>query len=170
MVIEEIIPNIPKGKKAVEHAYSNCAKLKKFVTVSSNEFTSHLEKAKSDLSSIGADYKDENWDWVIVKSYYAMHHAINCLLVKLMGYYCNDHICAIITLKHFELLPDSLYLKLRNINAKFSDFTGFDVSYSLRKISQYDVRKWKNISKQDAEAIYKVAKELIAFVEWRCYT
>lgn len=69
----------------------------------------------------------------------------------------------------FNNCRENLYQKLRNINTKFSDFTGFDVTYTLRKISQYDVRKWKDITEKDADSIYSLAKELISFIEKRCY-
>lgn len=169
MVIEELVPKLPKTEKSIKCAYESCLNLKKFVFVESKEFAAHLEKAKSDLKSAETDYKAESWDWVIVKAYYAIHHAINALLVKSKGFYSKDHICAILALKSFELIPEVLYQKLRKIDAKFSDFTGFDITYTLRKISQYDVRKWKDISATDAKSIYSLAKELIAFIEERCY-
>lgn len=169
MVIEEIVPQLPKTKEGVENSYNSCNNLKKFIGNDNNEFKNNLEKAKSDLSKVKSDYDAESWDWVIIKSYYAMHHAINSMLIKFKGFYSKDHICAIIALKYLDLLPEDIYLKLRNINAKFSDFTGFGVTYSLRKISQYDVNKWKNISKKDADAVYNSAKELISYIEKRCY-
>ena len=166
-MLEKIVPKLPKTKEAIARAFENCSK--KFVTVSNEEFKAHLEKSKSDLASISNDYVKNSWDWVIVKAYYAIHHAANALLVKFNGFYSKDHICAILALKYSELLPETLYQKLRKINAKFEDFTAFDVSYILRKISQYDVTEWKALSKQDAESICAFAKEFVAFVEERCY-
>ena len=91
------------------------------------------------------------------------------MLVKSQGFYSKDHICAILALNYLKLISESFYKKLREINTKFSDFTGFEISYSLRKLSQYDVLKWKSINKKDAEQIYSLAKELILFVEVECY-
>lgn len=170
MVIEELISKLPKTSKGIENAYKNCSRLKRLIRVKNSEFSAHLEKAKSDLAKIKSDYDNRAWDWVIIKSYYSIHHAINALLVKVKGFYSKDHICAILALKYFELIPNDIYKKLRLIDKKFSDFRGFDITYSLRKISQYDVRKWKRISKKDAETIYYLAKEIVSYVEERCYT
>lgn len=167
MVIEEIVPNLPKKAERIQKAYESCSE--RFITVSKEEFSAHLEKSKSDLANVESDFLKGSWDWAIIKSYYATHHAINALLIKEKGFYSKDHICAILALKFFEILPVVLYQELREINAKFSDFTGFDVSYTLRRISQYDVRKWKQVSKNDAEAIYSLAKKIVAFVEEECY-
>lgn len=168
-LIEEIIPTLPKKKEKIKKGYENCEKARKYVVVSKEEFKLHLEKAKSDLSKIQADYENEAWDWVIIKAYYAIHHAINALLIKFNGFYSKDHFCAILALKNFELIPKNIYEKLRKISTKFSDFTGFEITYSLRKISQYDVEKWKQLSKEDALKIYNFAKEFVSFVERRCF-
>lgn len=169
MVIEELIPQLPKTKKGIENAYGNCRRLKRFISVEEDEFESHLEKAKSDLSKVKADFDTEGWDWAIIKSYYSVHHAINAMPVRFKGFYSKDHICAILALKYFDLLSEDLYTELRKIHTKFSDFTGFDITYALRKISQYDVKKWKQVSKEDAEAVHGFARKLVSFVEERCY-
>jgi len=169
MVIEEVVPQLPQKPERVRAAYGNCASLGKFVGVQAGEFSSHLEKAKSDLRSVDADFSREQWDWAIVKSYYAIHHAMNALLIKERGFYSKDHLCAILALTFFDVLPSGLYSELREIHAKFADFTGFDVMYSLRKIGQYDVRKWKQLSRSDAESVYLLAKKIVPFIEERCY-
>ena len=168
-MIDDIISTLPKSKEKIEKSYTNCEKLKKYVAIGNSEFVSHLEKAKSDLSSIETDFQQEKWDWVIIKAYYSIHHAINTLLIKFLGFYSKDHFCSILALKNFELIDEDTYKKLKNISTKFSDFTGFEISYSLRKISQYDVEKWKQISKEDASKVYDFAKEFVAFVEKRCF-
>ncbi len=168
-MIEEIIPQLPKTEDRVKNAYESCSNTGKFINVKNEEFSAHLEKAKSDLKNVGADFEKQAWDWVIIKSYYAMHHAINALLIKEKGFYSKDHICAILALKFHELIPVETYNMLREINSKFSDFSGFDITYTLRKISQYDVRKWKSLSKADAESIHLVSKEIVSYVEQRCY-
>lgn len=167
MVIEDVVPQLPQKEERIKKAYENCQE--KFVSVNTEEFSAHLEKAKSDLANVEADFLKEAWDWAIIKSYYSIHHAINALLIKEKGFYSKDHICAILALKFFELIKPEIYDKLRAINAKFSDFTGFDVTYTLRKISQYDVRKWKQLSRKDADSVYSLAKEIVVFVEQRCY-
>jgi len=170
MVIEELVSQLPKTKESIAKSYESCDTQKRFVKVGKDSFLPHLEKAKSDLSRITPDMENGYWDWVIIKSYYATHHAINALLVKSLGFYSKDHICAILALKNHELLPDELYNKLRSINAKFSDFTGFDITYSLRKISQYNVMRWKSLTKNDARAAYSLADEMVRFAEERCHS
>ena len=169
MVIEEVVPHLPKSSEAIRKAYASCETTGRFIEVGKGAFLPHLEKAKSDLSRVRPDMENGYWDWVIIKSYYSMHHAINALLVATIGFYSKDHFCAILALKNSEIIPAELYAKLRKINAKFSDFTGFDVTYSLRKISQYDVARWKTVTMSDAEAVYGLAKEMAAFAERRCY-
>lgn len=168
-MIEDIIPTLPMNKTSVFKGFCNCRKLKKYIITSNKEFIVHLEKAKNDLYKIKSDYENEAWDWVIVKAYYALHHAINSLLIKFRGFYSKDHFCAILALKNFDLVPQNIYENLRKISVKFSDFTGFEISYSLRKISQYDVIKWKQLSKEDASKIYNFTKEFVSFVEKRCF-
>ncbi|MCX6742447.1 MAG: HEPN domain-containing protein [Candidatus Pacearchaeota archaeon] len=168
-MIDNIISTLPKNKESISKGFCNCRKLKKYILVSKEEFNLHLEKAKSDLSQILVDYENEAWDWVVIKAYYAIHHAINALLIKFQGFYSKDHFCAILALKNFDLVPQNIYENLRKISTKFSDFTGFEISYSLRKIGQYDVTKWKQLSKEDASKIYNFTKEFVSFVEKRCF-
>ncbi len=168
-MIEEFVSNLPKTREGVKSAFENCSSRAKFIEAAKTEFKNHLEKAKSDLRSIENDFSTEFWNWVVVKSYYAMHHAANALLIKSGGMFSKDHICAIIALKHSELLPDDFYERIRKIHAKFSDFTAFEAAYNIRKIGQYDVVRWKEIKKADAEVFFGLAKEFIAFAEARCY-
>lgn len=169
MVLEEIISQLPKNSEAIKKVFENCLERKKFIEIKKEEFITHLEKAKSDLKNIANDYEKKAWDWVVIKSYYAIHHAINALLVNKRGFFSKDHICGVIALKNFEIIDEAFYNKLKEINEKFSDFTAFDIMYSLRKLSQYDVIKWKDLSESDAKSIYSFAKEFISFVERKCY-
>lgn len=169
-LIEQIISKLPKTKSGLSGYFNNCKLRKKFIYVEKKEFKKHLEKAKNDLRSIKNDYENKSWDWVVIKSYYVIHHSANSLLIKDKGFFSKDHICTIIALKFFELIPLSFYQKLQKIYNKFSDITAFDIIYSLRKFSQYDTEKWKEITKKDADLIYLFAKEFLSFVEERCYS
>lgn len=151
MVLEEIKARIPKRKKAIKTFYESCTSRKKFIKVENTEFIIHLEKAKHDLQRAVEEFKDECWDWTIIKAYYAIHHAANALLVKRTGFFSKDHVCLIVSLKHLEVIPDDFYEKLRSLHSRFSDFSAFELVYSLRKISQYNIVKWKELSKSDAE-------------------
>jgi uncharacterized protein (UPF0332 family) len=119
-----------------------------------------LEKAKHDLSRAIKEFNDECWDWTIVKAYYSIHHAANALLIKKEGIFSKDHICLVIALKNLGLIPNEFYEELRKIHSKFSDFTAFELAYSLRKVSQYNVTKWKELSKEDAKIILEFCKKI----------
>lgn len=45
------------------------------------------------------------------------------------------------SLKMIVLVSDDFYRELKNIYSNFSDYFAFELTYSLRKISQYDVVK-----------------------------
>lgn len=169
MVLDELDSHLPRTAQELENAHRACDERKKFISVPNREFAAYLEKAKSDLERVESDYLAEGWDWVVVKSYYAIHHASNALLVRFQGKFSKDHICTILALKRLNLIPASFYDGMRAIYSKFSDFTAFDLTYLMRKVGQYDVRKWKDIDKNDADAIYSFAKEFLGFAEKRCY-
>ncbi|MGC8812551.1 MAG: HEPN domain-containing protein [Candidatus Aenigmatarchaeota archaeon] len=165
MVLEELSSKLPKRKRAIKSFYETCLSRKKFIKVESSEFSIHLEKAKHDLQRAIKEFEDECWDWTIIKAYYSIHHAANALLVKKAGFFSKDHVCLIISLKHLELIPNEFYEELRTLYSKFSDFSAFELVYSLRKISQYNIIKWKELSKKDAEIVLEFAKKFVKFVE-----
>ncbi len=168
-MLDETVSQLPKTEVGIKNAFESCSGRQKYIQVQNADFRLYLEKAKSDLKNIENDYRVGAWDWVIVKSHYSIHHASNAILVKSKNFFSKDHICTILALKNFELITKDLYSGLRKINEKFSDFTAFDITYLLRKAGQYDVRKWKDITKADADQIYSLAKEFVAFVEEACY-
>jgi uncharacterized protein (UPF0332 family) len=165
MVLEEIGSKLPKREKSIKAYYETCISRKKFIKIDSSEANLHLEKAKHDLSRAIKEFNDDCWDWTIVKAYYSIHHAANALLIKKEGMFSKDHICLVIALKNLGLIPNEFYEELRKIHSKFSDFTAFELAYSLRKVSQYNVTKWKELSKEDAKIILEFAKTFVKFVE-----
>ena len=169
-MLEEMIPRLPRKESSIKKAFESCKSRGRFVPVDSKKFSAHLEKAKSDLAKISYEMDHRAWDWVIVKSYYSMHHALNALLVKFQGIYSKDHYCAILAIKEKELITEDIYKEFRKIDSQFSDFTGFDVTYTLRKIGQYDVKEWKGITERDAQAVYSIAKRIVEYAEERCYS
>ena len=84
MVFEEIRTRLPKRRKTIKNFYETCISRKKFIKVESEEFIIHLEKAKHDLERAIKEFKDECWDWTIIKPYYAIHHAANFLTFPLL--------------------------------------------------------------------------------------
>lgn len=167
-ILEEINVKFPKNMEKIEKSYVNCKNRKKYIEVEKEEYKNHLEMAKNDLSSIKCDFESMNWRWVITKSYYAIFHATNALLIYKEGFYSKDHNCATIALKKDELIPPNIYTELGNIYQKFSDIFGFAIIFEARKISQYDVVKWKELSKEDAKIAMDFAKKFVSFVEVEC--
>ncbi len=165
MKIEEINITLPKTEEAIKNFFSNCENRKKFVDDSKEHFKKHLKKAKHDLSRAIAEFNDNCWDWTIIKSYYAIHHGGNALLSKNKAQFSKDHSCLIIALKHYNLIDQSLFDELSKIHEKFSNILSMDLAFQLRKIGQYGVDEWENLTKEEAELILNVAKSFIKFIE-----
>jgi uncharacterized protein (UPF0332 family) len=165
MVLEEIGSKLPTREDSIKAYYETCISRKKFINIDASEAIFHLEKTKHDLSRAIKEFENDCWDWTIIKAYYSIHHAANALLIKKAKMFSKDHICLIVALKHLGLIPNEFYEELRKLHSKFSDFTAFEIAYSLRKVSQYDVVKWKELSKEDAELVLEFAKKFVKFVE-----
>lgn len=151
MKIEKIGIKLPKKEKSIEKFFKNCEKRKKFVNDTEEHYKKHLKKAKHDLTRAIAEFKDECWDWTVIKAYYAIHHAGNALLSKNKNQYSKDHSCLIIALKHHNLIDEVLFEELIKINKKFSDVLSVD--------------EWEELTREDAGLIINVAKKFIKFVE-----
>ena len=81
-VFEEINVKFPKTAEKLEKSFGSCEERKKFIKLPEEFYSKHLELAKDDLNSIHTDFEKENWRWVVTKSYYAIFHATNALLVN----------------------------------------------------------------------------------------
>lgn len=167
-LFEEINVRFPKTEKGVLRFFESCRKRKKFVEVSKEAYSEHLELAKDDLNSIKTDFEKKNWRWVVTKSYYAVFHATNALLVNKLGFFSKDHLCAVVALKRENLIPKELYTELGNIYERFSDIFGFAIIFEARKLSQYDTEKWKELTKGDATITRDFARRFVSFVEGGC--
>ena len=165
MVIEQIKSKLQKKEKSILKLFENCVERKKLVADTKDHYKERLEKAKHDLSRAIAEFKDNSYDWTVIKAYYAIHHAGNALLSKKTGNFSKDHQCLIITLYGLDLIPKKIFEELIKINEKFSDTLSLDISFELRKISQYSVDEWKNITEEDAKTILELAKKFVKFVE-----
>lgn len=165
MLIDELKSKLPKTEPAIAGFFGSCSDRKTYVETEKPETVRHLEKAKHDLSRAIRELEDSCFDWTVIKAYYAIHHAGNALLVKKRGVFSKNHVCLIIALRHLGLISDEFYQELREIHSKFSDFTAFDMTYSLRKIGQYDVMRWKSIGRDDASALLSFAGKFVVFVE-----
>jgi len=167
-LFEEINVKFPKTAGRLEKSFENCKKRSKFVDISRNHYLKHLELAKDDLNSITADFDKQNWRWVVTKSYYAIFHATNSLLVNKLGFFSKDHLCAVIALKKENLIPEEVYKDLGKVYERFSDIFGFSILFEARKLSQYDTEKWKDIKERDALITRDFAKSFVSFVEGAC--
>lgn len=165
MVIEDLRSNLPIKEKQIKNFFDSCSNREKFIKLENSEYNLHLEKAKHDLQRAIKEFEDDCWDWTIIKAYYSIHHAGNTLLIKKKGLFSKDHLCLIVALKYFNLVPDKFYKELGNVYSSFSDYFAFELTYSLRKISQYDVVKWKKLNRKDAKLILALAKRFVSFVE-----
>ena len=167
-LFNEINVKFPKTDKKLEKSYESCKKRGKFVELSKESYSEHLELAKDDLNSIATDFNEKNWRWVVTKSYYAIFHATNALLINKLGFFSKDHLCAIIALKKEDLVPKELYEELGKIYERFSDIFGFAIMFEARKLSQYDTEKWKELIEEDASLTRNFAQKFVSFVEDVC--
>lgn len=165
MKINGIKINLPEKEKSFKKFFNNCKNRKKFVDDTKEHYKQHFKKAKHDLTRAIAEFNDGCWDWTIIKAYYAIHHAGNSLLSKFKNQFSKDHSCLIIALKHFNIIDESLFEELTKLNEKFSDILSFDLMFQLRKISQYSVDEWEDLTKEDANLVLNVAKKIVKFAE-----
>jgi len=165
MKIQKIKTKLPLKEKSIEKFFLGCEKRKKFIVDTKDHYKKHFKKAKHDLIRAIAEFDDNCWDWTIIKAYYAIHHAGNALLSKEKNVFSKDHSCLIISLHFYELIDKSLFQELSGINQNFSDVLSLDLTFQLRKISQYSVDEWENLDKKDAELILNISKKFIKYVE-----
>jgi len=165
MVIERIKQKLPKKEESIRKMFENCRKRKKLIADTKEHYKERIEKAKHDLARAIAEFEDKSYDWTVIKSYYAIHHAGNALLSKKTGNFSKDHLCLILALYSFDIIPKEIFEELIKINEKFSNTLSLEISFELRKISQYSVDEWKNINEADAKAILDLAKKFVKFVE-----
>lgn len=164
-MIKDIKIKIPKTEKAIENSLKACEKRRKFVTDTEEHYKKRLKKAKHDLQRAIDEFQGNTWDWTIIKAYYAMHHAANALFSKKKGLFSKDHSCLLIALKYYNLINKEFFDKLVSITEEFSDTLSIDIAFEMRKIGQYDVDKWEELTKEDAEKVLEVAKQFVAYVE-----
>ncbi len=165
MKIEEIKIKLPEKEEGIKKFFDNCEKRKKFVEDTKDHYKKHLRKAKHDLDRAIAEFNDGCWDWTIVKAYYAIHHAGNALLSKNKNHFSKDHSCLIISLKYHNLIDKSLFEELVKINERFADVLSLDLTFQLRKISQYSIDEWEDLTKDEAELVLNIARKFVKFVE-----
>jgi len=164
-MIKDVNIKLPKTEKAIENCFINCDKRKKFVIDTKEHYKNRLKKAKHDLKCAIDEYKNKNWDWTIVKAYYAIHHAANALFSKKKGLFSKDHSCLIIALKYHKLINEYLFNELIKVYEGFSDTLSIGLTFELRKIGQYDVDRWEELTEDDAKMVLETAKKFISYVE-----
>src|SRR3989338_346277 len=156
---------LPKDKERIKIFYENCEKRHKYTSAVREYADKHLIKAKHDFSRAVKELEDKCWDWTVIKAYYSIFHAGNYLLLKKKGFFCKDHSCLIIALEYNGLLDNKIYKELSDLHESLADIFGFDLTFQLRKLGQYDVNEWENITEDDAKLIVHIARRFIQFVE-----
>lgn len=167
MDVEEIKIKLPKTKKGLKNFFKSCQKRNKFVRDTKDHYKKHLKKAKHDLERAIDEFSDNCWDWTIIKSYYSIFHAGNALLSKNRQLFSKDHSCLIIALKYWNLIDEDIFSDLVKTYEWFSDIVSIDVTFQLRKISQYDVDLWEEITDENAKEILELTKKFVSYVEDR---
>ena len=81
------------------------------------------------------------------------------------GFFSKDHSCLIIALKYHKLIDEDLFNELTNIYEGFSDTLSIGLTFELRKIGQYDVDRWEELTEDDSKKVLKIAKKFISYVE-----
>ncbi len=169
MKLDEINIKLPRKSKSLENILKSCKERKKFVKDPPENYKKRLKKSKHDLARAKDEFKEKCWDWTIIKTYYAIFHAGNTLLSKRKGLFSKDHSCLIVALKNWDLIDEELFKELRNIYENFSDTVSMDLTFQLKKISQYNVELWEELTKEDAETVLKIAEKLVNYVEGEVY-
>jgi uncharacterized protein (UPF0332 family) len=151
---------LPKTEKALEKAYQNCEKKKKFREVDNQKFQDYVLRSQKDMASADNDFKNEDYYWARIKAYQALFHILNALLVKNFGYYSKDHGCILTALMKNNIINDETATQLHIIVeslSKSSITTSEDVLQDIddfriqRNFALYKPKAWEEVTKEDIE-------------------
>ena len=164
-MIKDVKMKMPKTTEGIKNFFTSCEKRGRFVPDTPDHYKNRLRKAKHDLQCAIDENGLGNWDWTIIKAYYAIHHAANALLSKKKNVFSKDHTCLVISLKYHNLIGRKLFDELVSIFEGFSDTLSIDIAFEMRKIGQYDVDKWEKLTQDDAEKVLNLAKRFVSYIE-----
>ena len=150
---------LPKTENALDKAYNNCEKKKKFRKVDSQQFRDYVIRSQKDLASADNDFKNEDYYWARIKAYQALFHILNALLVKNLGYYSKDHGCILTALLKNNIITNEIALKLHLIVGSLTktslapedtlqDIDDFRIQ---RNFALYKPKAWEEVTKGDIE-------------------
>jgi len=141
----------------------------------------YLEKARNNLVGMQIDFKissDEKiqkvleisnfteYDWVIIKGYYAMYHAALCCLAKL-GFKSENHNATTLALElyfvHSEKLEERYVKVLEKARLEKDYVEKLREAKQERVIAQYNVSV--NVEQRAAKWILETAKEFVDRLE-----
>lgn len=149
---------LPKTVKALEKAYQNCEKRKKFREMDSQRFKDYVVRSQKDISSADNDFKNEDYYWVRIKAYQALFHMLNALLVKNFGYYSKDHGCILTALLKNNIITDETASKLHLVvedtvkeTASEDAIQDIDDLRIQRNFALYKPKAWEEVTKEDIE-------------------
>ena len=68
-------------------------------------------------------------------------------------------------MKYHKLINEYLFNELIKVYEGFSDTLSIGLTFELRKIGQYDVDRWEELTEDDAKMVLETAKKFISYVE-----
>ena len=149
---------LPKTVKALERAYQNCEKRKKFREIDSQRFQDYVVRSQKDITSADNDFKNADYYWVRIKAYQALFHMLNALLVKNFGYYSKDHSCILTALLKNNIITNETASKLHLVvEDTVKETTSEDAIQDIddlriqRNFALYKPKAWEEVTKEDIE-------------------
>lgn len=151
---------IPKTEKTLEKAYLNCERRRKFRKIDSQQFKDYVIRSQKDLASAENDFKSGDYYWARIKSYQALFHMLNALLVKNFGYYSKDHGCILAALMKNKIITDEIASELHIIVESLSENKMMSSEDALQDIDDFRIQRnfalykpkaWKEVTKEDIE-------------------
>lgn len=150
---------MPANQEAIDAAYQNCEKNKRFRAIDKNSFSDYVVRSQKDIASADNDFKNEDYYWARIKAYQALFHMLNALLVKKLGYFSKDHGCIIAALMKNEVITDEAAQRLHVVVQQDiqSDATATDALQDIddfriqRNFVLYKPKAWEDVTKRDVE-------------------
>jgi len=151
---------LPKTEDALDKAYLNCEKRKKFKEVNEEAFPDYLVRSQKDLASAYNDFENGDYYWARIKAYQSLFHMLNALLVKNLGYYSKDHSCILTALLKSNIITNETASRLHLIVESLIKTSKVSVEDAIqdiddlrisRNFSLYKPKAWEEVTKEDIE-------------------
>lgn len=164
---------IPQSERALEKAFLNCERRKKFREVDKSSFSDYLSRAQRDLASAERDFQSGDFHWTRVKAYQALFYMLNALLVKKLGYFSKDHGCVIAALMKKGIVTEEIAQKICLLVDKVLEqatakkvYEDIDEYRIQRNFALYKPKAWEEVRKEDVrEELDKIKENFKILVE-----